>query len=95
MMGWYHESGWNAGGWIGMGLGMLVFWGLLIFGIIALVRWAGQPRIAGAAPGWDNPSGPATPTTAASALRILDERFASGEILEEEYLRRRDVLLGR
>ncbi len=94
-MGWYHGSGWGPGSWLGMGLGMLVFWGLLIFGVIALVRWVGQPRgPASPAPGPDM-SGSSAPTTAAGALRILDERFAAGEVAEEDYLRRRDILLGR
>ena len=37
MMDWYdHGSGW--GGWIAMMLIMVVFWGLVIFAVVALFR---------------------------------------------------------
>ncbi len=31
MMWWNDGSGWGWGGWVGMGLGMLVFWGAVIW----------------------------------------------------------------
>src|SRR5664279_356875 len=36
MMDWY--GGWGWGGWLAMSLVMLVFWGLLAAGVVALVR---------------------------------------------------------
>jgi putative membrane protein len=95
-MGWYHENTWGVGSWIGMGFGMLVFWGLLIVLVIALVRWVGQAgnnRPLDGAAGGTPP--PVTPGQSGYALRILDERFARGDISEEEYVSRRDILLGR
>lgn len=84
-------GGWGWGpdwaGWLVMGVSMLLFWGLVVAGIIALVRVINRP------------SGPPPPpevsgSGSASARRILDERYARGEIDEEEYRRRRDLLEG-
>ncbi|HUY99589.1 MAG TPA: SHOCT domain-containing protein [Thermomicrobiaceae bacterium] len=83
MMGWYGWSGMGTYGWIGM-IAMLVFW----FGLIALVVWA-----VGRAVGAGRPvvsDGPREDP----ALRILSERFARGEITEDEYRKAKDVLGG-
>jgi putative membrane protein len=65
-------------GW-GMGFGwglMLVFWVLVILSIIAIIRWL------------SGNSGARTKT----ALEILQERYARGEIDREEYERiKRDL----
>ncbi len=89
MMGWYTGAGWGVGSWIGMGLGMVVFWGLIIVGIVALLRWTAQGRPA--------PGGPGAPPegTSATALQTLDERLARGEITVEDYQRTREILQGR
>jgi len=67
-------------GWGGMGIGMLLFWILLIGGIVLLARgfWcAGAGR-----------SGSPEKT----ALDIVKERYARGEIQREEYeLKKRDL----
>lgn len=61
------------------GLGMLIFWGLVIFGIVLLVRWLmdesshGTTRRIGFGQGRDN------------ALEIARERLAKGEITSEEF----------
>jgi putative membrane protein len=63
-----------------MTLVMVAFWALVIFGIVALFRGPVRPsprRVGGA--GGD-------------AQRILDERFARGEIDAEEYRSRKSVL---
>ena len=81
-MGWHEGWGWGLGTWIGMGLLMLVFWALVVIAIVVLVRSIRS-------------GGPAAPPPASpDARRILDERFARGELTEEEYLRRRQVLGG-
>ena len=88
MMGWYGGSGWGVGAWIGMGLGMVVFWGLVILAVVAIVRGASRTR--------DQrrlPSPPARGTY--TALDSLDDRFARGELSQEEYVSMRDTLLGR
>jgi uncharacterized membrane protein len=54
-----------------MWAGMIVFWGLLIWGIYALIHSANREQD-GAEPGRD-------------ARRVLDERLARGEISPEEY----------
>jgi len=64
---------------------MLLFWVIVIAGIVLLVRWAGGPR---------GQATPPAPTSPPDARRILDERFARGEIDEDEYRRRRDTLSG-
>lgn len=78
MMGWYHEGvGW--GGWLVMVVGMVAFWGLAVWAVIAIFR-STQPSTGGDATAHRDP------------LDILDERFARGEIDETEYRARADVL---
>jgi putative membrane protein len=80
MMTWH--GGWGFGGWAAMGLMMLLFWGLIIVGVVAVIRsWRPGPQDARG--GQSN------------ARRLLDERFARGEIDEEDYRKRREVLGGR
>ena len=40
-MWWWHQ-GWGWGGWLLMVLGNLVFWVLLVWAVVALVRGAGN-----------------------------------------------------
>lgn len=67
---------WNGfGGW-GMGFGfvfMLLFWGLVILGIAALIRWL-----------MTQPSSSRSPHDK-TPLEIAQERYARGEIGREEY----------
>lgn len=77
--GW-HNGGWHAGTWIAMGLMMLLFWGFVVGLVVYLVRNTGHHT---------HPSSGADP---ADAVRILDERFARGEIDADEYRQRRDLL---
>lgn len=75
--------GWGWGYWLGMGVTMVLFWGLIITGIVALVRYLGGPR------------GTARPTPDSGQGRaedVLAERFARGEIDEDEYKRRLELL---
>lgn len=82
MMFWYdHNMGWW--GYAGMGIGMILFWALLIVGIVALIRYlSDSSRDASAAP----------PPTASSPEQLLADRFARGEIDEAEFQQRRAVL---
>jgi putative membrane protein len=70
VMYWYgdHMSGW---GWALATIGMVAFWGLLITGIVLLVRYLGRP------------SGQSAATR--TPEHVLGERFARGEIDEAEY----------
>ena len=79
-------SGGQYGGWGMMGPGMMggfgwwwfmpifmiIFWGLVIWGIVALVRGLSGSR------GSDS-------STTDSALEVLKKRYARGEIKKEEY----------
>ena len=69
---WGHMDGYGWG-WGGMGLGMLLFWGLLIAGIVMLVKCF---RGSGACGKREREK---------SALDILKERYARGEIGREEF----------
>jgi putative membrane protein len=78
-MMWWNESGWGAGQWMLMSLLMLAFLG----GLVALGMWAVRSLDSVDAP---------QPRTVMHADDVLAERFARGEIDEEEYTRRRAVL---
>jgi len=81
-MFWYdHDAGW---GWFAMSVGMLLFWALIIALGVLLYRALARPG-GGGAPTGSRPMGPA-------AEHVLAERFARGEIDEEEFRRRLAVL---
>jgi putative membrane protein len=88
MMYWY-GSGMSGWGYALMTVSMVLFWGAVIFGLVMLVRYigrSGQP-----------PAVPRSPQSAGSPQspeRLLAERFARGEIGEEEYRQRLAVLRG-
>ena len=84
--GWDDHMDWD-GGWILMAIGMVLFWGLVIFGVVWLVRSLGshdrpQGHAYRPAPGAEDP------------LAILDRRLAEGSIEVEEYERRKRTLTG-
>lgn len=65
---------------------MIVFWGLIIAAFVLLLRAFDRPQPTGPhRPPW-------APPTQASPEQLLAERFARGEIDEEEYRRRLQVL---
>jgi len=73
-----HPMGWMWGAWgIGMMLMMLVFWGLVIAGVVLGVRWLARQG------GMSH---------ADEALEILRRRYAKGEIDRDEFeAKRRDL----
>lgn len=86
-MWWNNGMDWGAmggGGWVVMTVVMLAFWALVVGGVVALFR-SGRPTVS------KGVSGSAT-TPERSAENVLDERFARGEIDEQEYHARRAVL---
>ena len=75
--GWGMHPMWGVWG-IGMMLIMLLFWGLVIVGVVLGIRWLMSQ-------GKESRSD--------SALEILRQRFARGEINPEEFeARKRDLL---
>ena len=80
MMYGSYGNGWG-GNWLAMTLMFLVFWGVVVSLVIYLLR-RGQDR---------NQADQIRPTHH-DAERILTERFARGEIDEEEFTKRRAAL---
>lgn len=75
-------GGWGMGWGIFGALHMLLWWILIILGIVVLVKWL-FGGTAGSAQGKDN-----------RALEILKERYARGEIGKEEFEQKRRDLSG-
>ena len=76
--GWHEVMGF---GWFGA-VFMLLFWVLIIAGIVWFVKWLVE-QSSGGSPG----------TSKRRVLEILDEKYARGEIDDEEYEKRRRTLL--
>lgn len=88
IMPYGYEGGYGAmhgGGWLGFGLHSLL-WILVIAAAVALVIWAIRSNNGGSTARQGN----ARP----SALEILDERYARGEIDREDYQARKADLEG-
>jgi len=76
MMGGYGMTGGYGFGWI-----FMILWGVLIIvGIVALVKWMSTPSAAGGRGGESR------------ALSILKERYARGEIDEQEFQKKKHDL---
>ncbi|MGC2457823.1 MAG: SHOCT domain-containing protein [Gallionellaceae bacterium] len=74
MWGHMGDYGWGWGGMeLGMGLGMLLFWGLLTAGIVMLVKCFCGSGACGKR------------ELGKTALDLLKERYARGEIEREEF----------
>jgi putative membrane protein len=85
-----HDWGWGT--WLGMGLMMTVLTVLVVAVVVLVVRTTtGPQRTATSLP----PGNPRDTPRDSEALRVLDERFAGGDIDEGEYVARRDLLCGR
>lgn len=77
MMMW-HDS-WSVDTWLLTGIMMVVFWTVVVSGIIWLVSSTRGRNHRAAAPHRE-------------AIRILDQRLARKELTEEEYRRCRDLI---
>ena len=85
--GWgWHDQSWGPGMWIVAVVAMIAFWSLVVFAIVMLVRHFGRP--AGTTPGGTPGAGP----PGDDAVQVLRQRFARGEIDEEEFQRRMALL---
>lgn len=88
---WGGYCGWNMGpgmmggwgiGWLSM-IFMLVFWALVIIGLIFLIKWLIQTAR----------SGKDLIPDGSRALDILKERYARGEISKEEFEEKKNDLI--
>jgi len=75
MMGYEHMM-WGYGGFF-----MLFFWGILITGLVLLVRWLIQQ------------SRSASPNQGETPIAILKKRYARGEIDNDEFEEKKKILL--
>jgi putative membrane protein len=80
---WHMGWDWGWGHMIFGPLTMLVFWGGLIVLIVVAARWLGAGS---------SPSGQAPGPSQKTALGILEERFARGEIDKDEFEERKRLL---
>ena len=71
MMYWGNGD-WNGAAWLAMTASMVLFWGLVAWVVITIVRKPSE--------------------RARSPEEVLADRFARGEIDDDEYHRRRDAL---
>jgi len=80
MMMWYGSNG-GWGGWLLMTIAMVLFWALIITAVVLIVRYLISQR--------------PTDISAGSALRpeeVPADRYARGEIDDDEYRRRLALL---
>lgn len=75
------HGGWHMDGW-GWGMGLVGFLAMLL--IVAVVIWVVVTTTQG--------TGPGRTTRRRSAIDLLDERYARGEIDRSDYLERRGDL---
>lgn len=68
--------GYGGGGWWGI-LMMILIWALIVAGIVAGIRWLFS---------WNKKGRPTYSGGSHSALEILQERYARGEITRDEFL---------
>lgn len=73
---WLWHGGWGWGAWLVMSLGMVAFWALVIWLFVNVIRTNQE----GGTPRDRTPE------------EILAERFARGEIDDDEYRRRLETL---
>jgi putative membrane protein len=90
MMMWGGGNGWGGAGGAIMVVVILAVLALLVVGIILLVR--GLTRHDHVQAG--SPQGPPPGPSKGGAMQALEERYARGEIRREEFLQRKQDLLG-
>jgi len=78
MMWWYGDGDVGAWGYVLMTISMVLFWGFVIYGVVMLLRYVGRE---------DRPS-----SRRSTPEELLAERFARGEIDQQEYRERMESL---
>lgn len=81
--GYHHHDGWMGthGNWGWLGMDGMLIWGLVLIGVPALVLYAIVTRIGGT-----------RETGREDALSVLRQRYARGEIDDDEFETRRQQL---
>ena len=78
-MGTFGSWGWGMGfGWVFM----ILFWGLIILGIVAIAKWLLGSSTSSSAP------------KEKTALEVLEDRYARGEIERKEFEQKKRDLSG-
>ena len=81
--GWMWGNGWGWGGWVLMGVVVVLFWAGVITAIVLAIRYLiSSGGASGGSPRYEPPR----------PEDVLAERFASGEIDEDECQRRITLL---
>ena len=80
MMMWYGSNG-GWGGWLLMTIAMVLFWALVITAVVLIVRYLVSQRRTGTSAG-----------SARTPEEVLAERYARGEIDDDESQRRLALL---
>ena len=76
------NGGWGWGGWILMTLVMVAFWGLVITAVVLAIRYLASGG------SHHNRAGSGSVPADSRAEDVLAERYARGEIDDDEYRRR-------
>ena len=87
-MGYGYGSHWGMMGWGNCGFwpfGMII-WLIIIVAVIALVSWSVSAR---------SSRGRGQGVLSSSALDVLEQRYARGEIGRDEYLQKKNDILDR
>ena len=79
-MMWFGNGNISGWGYALMTISMVLFWAIVIFGVVMLVRYLGRSD--------------RQVTHGSNPEQLLAERFARGEIDEQEYHQRLDTLRG-
>jgi putative membrane protein len=98
---WYLGSGSSWWAW-GLGIALIIFWALVVWAVVALVRWAHGGHGGAGGPGGpggpDKPPGPGRPDephSRADPAEDLARQYATGQINVGEYHRRLDSFRSR
>lgn len=94
MMYWY-GNGMGGWGYVLMTVTTVLFWALVIAGVIALIRYLSRrPGDTGTAGSTGSTGGGPAASARPAPEQLLAERFARGEIDEREYRHGLEVLRG-
>jgi putative membrane protein len=98
MLWWWGDGRLGAAGWVGF-IFMIIVWVLIVAGIVFLIRSLVRGPSGHRSGYWEPPQhwhgGPGPQAGASDALRMLEERYARGEIGREEFLQKKADITGQ